>query len=149
MLNPGSVEDRILRFVHGCLTGGLLLLVLGTGIFAQEPPLRFRVSSNLILVDVRVRDSQGRPITGLRVEDFSIWEEGVLQKISYFQEIALPLTDSPVVPSETTSAPTRVAADSSLPVAPEKRLLILLFNLSSAGLQDIQMMGRAAQQFLE
>ncbi len=143
------MEDRILRVVHGCLTGGLLLLLFGTGVFGQEPPVRFRVSSNLILVDVRVRDSQGRPITGLRAEDFSIWEEGVLQEISFFQEIALPLTASPVVRAETTSAPTRVAADSSQPVAPEKRLLILLFNFSSAGLQDIQMMRGAAQQFLE
>ncbi len=139
----------MLRFVYHCLAGGLFLLVLGTGVFAQEPPVRFRVSSNLILVDVRVRDSQGRPITGLEAKDFSIWEEGVLQEISYFQEIALPLTTPPEVPSETTSAPTPVAADSPQAVAPEKRLLILLFNLSSAGLQDIQMMGRASQRFLE
>ena len=108
----------MLRFVYHCLAGELFLLVLGTGVFAQELPVRFRVSSNLILVDARVRDSQGRPITGLEAKDFSIWEEGVLQEISYFQEIALPLTTPPEVPSETTSAPTPVAADSSQAVAP-------------------------------
>ncbi len=135
--------------VRASLGAGLLFFFLSTGVLGQEPPVRFRVASNLILVDVRVQDSDGRPITGLTAQNFSIWEEGVLQEIGYFQEIALPLTSPPQKRAQITTVPTQVAADSSPPAAPEKRLLILLFNLSSAGLQDVQMMRTAAQEFLE
>ncbi len=138
-----------LNRVGGLLGAGLLFFSLCTGVGGQEPPLRFRVASNLILVDVRVQDSEGRPITGLSTQDFSIREEGVLQEIGYFQEIALPLTSSSVERLQVPRVPPQVSTDSSPPVALEKRLLILLFNLSSAGLQDVQMMRTAAQKFLE
>ena len=135
--------------VRGPLRAGLLFFSLCTGVLGQEPPLRFRVASNLILVDVRVQDFDGRPITGLTAQNFSIWEEGVLQEIGYFQEIALSLTSRPGESLQLTQVPPQVSTDSSPPVALEKRLLILLFNLSSAGLQDVQMMRTAAQAFLK
>ncbi len=139
----------LLNKVRGPLRAGLLFFSLSTGVWGQEPPLRFRVASNLILVDVRIQDSEGRPITGLTARNFSIWEEGVLQEIGYFQEIALPLTSPPGESLQVTQGPPPVSTDSSPPPALEKRLLILLFNLSSAGLQDVQLMRTAAQDFLK
>lgn len=43
-----------------------------------------RVSTHLVLVDVVVTDKQGKPITGLRREDFEVEENGKGQKISTF-----------------------------------------------------------------
>ena len=126
-------------------------------ISGQEPLARFSVTSNLILVDVRVLDSSGRPVEGLQVEDFVLVEEGIAQQIVFFQEISLPLvavepSDLPT-PGESVAMPTEPAApvvpeDPSDMVPLEKRLLILLFDFSSAGLQDSHMMKRAAESFL-
>ncbi len=84
-------------------------------------------------------------------------EEGIVQQITFFQEISLPLAtvDPSGVATRRDSA--SVPAESGEPVVPdspsemvpfEKRLLILLFDFSSAGLQDSHMMKRAAQSFV-
>jgi hypothetical protein len=39
---------------------------------------------NLVLVPVVVRDARGKPVPGLRREDFQVWDNGKLQKISAF-----------------------------------------------------------------
>ena len=137
-----------------------LLLVSAVGpkpLLGQEQRARFTVASNLILVDVRVLDSKGRPVEGLKVEDFVLVEEGMAQQIVFFQEISLPLvsvepSDLPT-PNESVAVSTEAAApavpdDPSALVPLEKRLLILLFDFSSAGLQDSHMMKRAAESFL-
>jgi VWFA-related protein len=51
---------------------------------AAPPPLTIRVNTRLILVDVVVTDKKGQPITGLKVEDFSLQEKGKNQKIAFF-----------------------------------------------------------------
>ena len=141
---------------------GLLCLVLSfpfllSSLSGQQPPARFSVASNLILVDVRVLDSRGRPVEGLSLEDFVLLEEEMVQKITFFQEISLPLVS--VEPSDVPTRGDRVSMpvksveplvpdDPSEMVPIEKRLLILLFDFSSAGLQDSHMMKRAAESFL-
>ena len=122
---------------------------------AQKPQVGFKVSSNLILVDVRVLDSKGRPVEGLTREDFTLLEEGQEQKIDHFQEISLPLTSSRIerarpiqAPSSPPPSPEIVSAREE-PIAPDKRLLILFFNFASANLQDTEMMKKAAREFLD
>ncbi|HEV2710542.1 MAG TPA: VWA domain-containing protein [Edaphobacter sp.] len=43
--------------------------------------------TNLVLVRVVVRDSQGHPVTGLRKEDFKLFDRGKEQPISQFDEV--------------------------------------------------------------
>ena len=43
-----------------------------------------KVSSNLVNVDVMVRDKKGKAITDLKTEDFTISENGIPQKIEFF-----------------------------------------------------------------
>lgn len=50
----------------------------------EVPPPTIRVSTHLVLVDVVVTDKQGKPITGLKPEDFVVEENGKAQKISTF-----------------------------------------------------------------
>ncbi len=61
---------------------------------AEAPPPTIRVSTHLVLVDVVVTDKQGKPVTGLRPEDFVVEENGKQQKIS-----------SLLTPSENSAAP--------------------------------------------
>lgn len=46
-----------------------------------------RVSVSLVTVGVRVRDSRGHDVHGLRAEDFSVFDDGVPQKIEFFSEM--------------------------------------------------------------
>jgi VWFA-related protein len=50
----------------------------------EVPPPTIRVSTHLVLVDVVVTDKQGKPITGLKAEDFSVQEKGKNQKVAFF-----------------------------------------------------------------
>ena len=132
-----------------------VVLLMGAPTKAQEPQVGFKVSANLILVDVRIVDSDGRPVKGLTRDDFTLLEEGQVQTIDHFQEISLPLTSSRVEVDRTTQPPPSPSPSPSLapepeqPMAPDKRLLILFFNFSSADLQDAEMMKRAAHEFLQ
>jgi len=50
----------------------------------ELPAPTIRVSTHLVLLDVVVSDKQGKPITGLKPEDFVVEENGKAQKISNF-----------------------------------------------------------------
>ncbi|MDE2927962.1 MAG: VWA domain-containing protein [Acidobacteriota bacterium] len=122
-------------------------------LWSQDSPIRFRVRTNLILVDVQVRDSDGRPVRGLKAEDFTLIEEGVSQKIGYFQEVFLPLTSERVAfaraEPETAPATSPTGPGDDYPATPEKRYLIVLFNFSNANIQDSRMMRESALRFLD
>src|SRR5580765_8513470 len=45
---------------------------------------RLRVESELVLVNVVVRDKQGKPVTGLTRDDFTLLEDGKPQRVSSF-----------------------------------------------------------------
>jgi Ca-activated chloride channel family protein len=51
-----------------------------------------RVETNLVTMPVSVLDREGRFISGLRQQDFRIFENGVEQKVDYFQSIEQPFT---------------------------------------------------------
>jgi VWFA-related protein len=51
---------------------------------SQAPPQTFRTRTTLRAIEVRVVDVRGRPITGLRQQDFTIEENGKPQEIRQF-----------------------------------------------------------------
>ncbi len=51
-----------------------------------------RVETNLVTMPVSVLDRDGRFISGLQQQDFKIFENGVEQKIDYFQSVEQPFT---------------------------------------------------------
>src|SRR5271154_3726165 len=57
------------------------------------PAIRLKVTSNLVVVRVVVRDAQGKPVKGLRKEDFKLFDSGKEQPIAQFE------TESAVEPS--------------------------------------------------
>ncbi len=65
----------------------------------QNPPASFRLQSNLVIVRVVVRDPGGHPVTGLKKEDFRLFDEGKEQTLSQFEEEPSP------PPPSVTSAP--------------------------------------------
>jgi len=90
---------------------------------AQDPqtgaPI-FRGRTTVVPIDVRVVDKDGKPITDLKAEDFSIFENGVRQSVDYFAR--QPLTPEPPG-AATTIQPT---AGPQPPIAPANRRIFLV-----------------------
>lgn len=143
----------------------VLALFAGSAAAQERPRPTFRVSAETILVDVRVTDSKGRPVTGLTVSDFKVTEESFTQEITYFQEVSLPfppvggdkpaptaVASTPTDSGRTPGSPTESSAGASRPDlatrVPDKRLLIILFNLSSLSPQDSAFMRESAEKFI-
>ena len=61
----------------------LLSVLLSSVVLAQEDEV-VKVKSNLVNIDVIVRDKKGKYIADLKAEDFTIVENGVAQKIEFF-----------------------------------------------------------------
>ena len=96
MLKPQTHLQRL--SILGCLIA--LSLSTGLQLPAQSPPgggteqdsFTLRIPVNLVLVPVSVRDSNDQPLYGLEREDFRVFEEDVLQRLSYFSSDPLPLS---------------------------------------------------------
>ena len=64
-----------------------LLLVFAGAVCAQ-----FRAESNLRSVAAQVKDARGNSLTGLRVEDFTLLEDGIPQKVAFFDANRPPIS---------------------------------------------------------
>jgi len=65
------------------------LLAIQTALPAQGPPAqKLRSGVDLVLVDTIVVDRSGRPVHGLRQEEFEVFEDGAPKPIESFTEIS-------------------------------------------------------------
>jgi VWFA-related protein len=70
----------------------LLLAIAPTQQRPQEPGFSFRSNVDLINVTVTVTDSSGRFVSGLKQDDFEVYEDGVLQQTSHFDAERVPVS---------------------------------------------------------
>lgn len=87
--------------VLGCL------LLLAVPAHAQNPPKTqdddvVKVKSNLVNIDVIVKDKKGKYIFDLKAEDFIITENGVAQRVEFFDA---PLSGTGVATPKATASP--------------------------------------------
>ena len=66
---------------------------------AQEKNQVFRAGVELVSLNVTVIDSQGRYVTDLAQEEFSVFEDGAKQELSYFNRTNLPIALSLLIDS--------------------------------------------------
>ncbi|HKF23277.1 MAG TPA: VWA domain-containing protein [Candidatus Angelobacter sp.] len=125
---------------------------------------KFRVESQLVLVNVVARDKQGKPVTDLKRDDFTILEDGKPQRISSFDFENLDST-----PLQAGSGPAQVSVDGK-PAAPgssiapskplltrkdaeealsNRRVIVLFFDLSSMGPDETQRAVDAAKKYVQ
>jgi Ca-activated chloride channel homolog len=88
----------VLTLVVGLLSGS------GTRIAAQQDGTRFRVSVDLVQLNVAVTDGKGNYVTGLKPTDFIISEDGINEKIATFEEGNGPTRRLMDAPPETAKA---------------------------------------------
>ena len=125
-----------------------MFLLLG----AQELPTKptFQSSATLVEVDVVVRDGSGRPVRGLRKEDFAVAEDGTPVEIATFSAIDLPaaLRDEAIA-----SADRSRSAHASNDQLQDGRVVLivlddLLVSLSAGRMATVKSIGRRAVERL-
>jgi VWFA-related protein len=116
---------------------------------------RIRVTSDLVLTNVVVRDKQGNLVRGLSQGDFSILEDGKPQRITSFDfenvdALVTAGTASPTVSG--TAAPLKIIG-SNQPVNKQElknhRLIVLFFDFSGMEEDDIDRAVSAAQKYVD
>jgi len=136
-----------------------LIVSLNASPFAQQAA--FRTNVDLVVVDVVVRDKSGAPVRGLTANDFEIREDNRPQQIVSFnvEEItttppkAQPIPPLLVAGTQTPDKAAPAADVAATPVRREdlagRRLIVLLFDLSSMQPEDLERAGRAAADYVD
>ena len=124
---------------------------------AQETPsgYTFHAQSELVLVNVTVRDKDGNFVRDLKPDDFTIIEDNKPQHVASFDienTDALPATNVPQVavlqgaPQKTQAAP---AAEQNANPLRDRRLIVLFFDLSAMQPDEIDRAATAAEKYVD
>jgi VWFA-related protein len=143
-----------------------LLLNSATVVLPQRPPIAtFKVYTDLVLIDVSVTDKKGNPIRNLSKNSFHVFEDGKEQPIDVFrfEDVgALEAKLKQQLPTSTAAAPETPAPPVTTPAPPLKptfaktdesqysnrRLIVMMFDLSSLDVQDAIFARKSAEEYL-
>ena len=135
-------------------------LLLPTALLAQtsQTGYTFKARSELVLVNVTVRDKSGSLVRDLKPEDFTVLEDNKPQKVATFDientqnvpQVPMQqanLLSAPVKKAKA-SAPDATAAIEQESAIKDRRLIILFFDLSAMQPDEIERSANAAQDYL-
>ncbi len=111
-----------------------------------------RSTVSLVEIDVQVTNRDGKPVKGLKQEQFTVTEDGKPQKLSSFEyndieqvETAGKGDVAPItVPLGTITSPEEIKA-----VVRDHRMIVMFFDLTSLQAEDLLRSTRAAQKYLQ
>ena len=146
------------RFVDTTVTVLLVLVLLcaASPSQQQQSDYVFRTGSELVLVNLTVRDKNGKFVQGLKPEDFTILEDNKPQKVVSFDVEnvdAVPATDvaqaKPLV--EPAPPPDNTSASSADPAKQfkDRRLIVLFFDLSAMEPDEIDHAVTSAEHYVD
>jgi len=146
------------RWAHKLLAMLLVFVLLCSSLPAQQAAdYTFRVQSDLVLVNVTVRDKNGNFVPGLKPEDFTILEDNKPQKVISFdvenvdavvnQDVAQakPLASPLSQPANAAATP----AAESLNQFKDRRLIVLFFDLSAMEPDEIDRAITSAEHYVD
>ena len=150
---------RLSQFVKKTLAMLVGLALLCSSVPAQEQAdYTFRVQSDLVLVNVTVKDKSGSFVRGLKPEDFTILEDNKPQKVVSFdvenidavatQDVAqakpLPGQSAPATPTAGAAPP-----NSDVDRFKDRRLIVLFFDLSAMEPDEIDRAITSAEHYVD
>jgi VWFA-related protein len=114
------------------------------------PPLvRLTVQSQLVQLEVVVRDPHGHAVSGLRQGDFEILDEGKPRAIAAFSVETLDPGRASAAAGSTTAPANSQPAATPLPQAAPPRSTLLFFDDLHAPVSDLQRVQIAAKRFIK
>ncbi|MGO9274240.1 MAG: VWA domain-containing protein [Terriglobia bacterium] len=114
-----------------------------------------KAQTNVVLVDVRVWDKAGNPVTDLKPEDFRVFEDGVRQQVSSFsiekvaQLEAAAAENGPPPTIDLATLPPNTPQETVLKLLQDRRLLVLFFDQSSMQPDDLIRALNSATHFVD
>ena len=111
-----------------------------------------RSQTNVVLVDVRVWDKNGRAVSDLKQEDIRVFEDGKLQKITSFslenvERLAVASVESGPQPTlDLGKLPPGVAP---LEALQDHRLMVFFFDMTSVHPEDLMRAVKGARDFVD
>jgi VWFA-related protein len=127
---------------------------------AQQRPV-FKSDVDLVVVDVVVRDRNGSIVRGLTANDFEIREDNKPQQVVSFnvEEVTTTAPGAPAIPAVLAVGSQQVTAGAPAPAPPQtpvrredlagRRLIVLLFDLSSMQPEELERAGRSALEYVD
>ncbi len=146
---------------HRAITIASIAALLLSSVTAQTPArqdnFKVKVSTDVVLVNVVARDKQGKPVPDLKMQDFTLLEDGKPQQIASFDSENLDATPisagagpaqqtSNEQPSVSKPVLTRQDAEEALN---NKRVIVLFFDLTSMQPDEIQRAVDAARKYVQ
>jgi len=145
-----------------------ILLLLAASLFVQKEfgqEVTFKTKTQLVIVNVSVKDKSGKPVTTLKKEDIEIYEDGVKQDLAVFEleqlsnDVLAPVATTPAAPvtleeraEPAPTAPAGQAVTTAAATAPvrhqDKRLVALFFDFSNMPQADQLRAKDAAVDFI-
>ena len=144
--------------VTRAIAGILSFVLVMPSLPAQSPnpdDYRIKVTSDLVLTNVVVRDKQGNLVRGLKQEDFTVYEDGKAQHlVSFdFENVdALATAGEGGLTVSGSAAPVKIIGTQQ-PVKKEElknhRLIVLFFDFGAMEPDDIDRAVSAAQKYVK
>ena len=154
------MTSNLIRWANKPLAMLLAFALMCSSLPAQQPAdYTFRVQTDLVLVNVTVRDKNGNLIRGLKPEDFTILEDNKPQKVVSFdvenidavanQDVAQTklLPGPPTAEGSAASAAT--SASGSANQFKDRRLIVLFFDLSAMEPDEIDRAITSAEHYVD
>src|SRR5208337_4900517 len=143
--------------------GAWLVCWLSLGGFAQSPPrqvetagteYRIRVNSDLVLVNVSVRDKRGNLIRDMKQSDFTVLEDGQPQQLRSFDlEDVERFAQSGPAQVKAQAAPQAANLLTGSETKPasirNRRLIVLLFDLTNMEPDELNRASQSALHFID
>jgi len=147
----------MLRFIVMAVVIGAAVSIESVPSRAQQPV--FRSGTELVLVNVVVRDKSGAVVRSLTRDDFTVTEDDKPQQITSFdfEELDKGAASAAPAPEATIVLPEKPAAGvpAAKPAAPPKvdvrgrRLIVLFFDLSSMQAEEVDRAVKAAHDYVD
>ena len=133
----------------------LALNLHGSGVLSQQMPSdTFHSRSELVLVNVTVRDKNGNPVRDLKREDFTVMEDNKAQQVVSFDlentdaVLSTAASELSLLQADQTPAAASTQTTETSPLK-DRRLIVLFFDLSSMQPDEIERAAKAAQNYVD
>jgi VWFA-related protein len=153
------MNSSLKRWTSKALAALLGLALLCSSLASQQQAdYTFRVQSDLVLVNVTVRDKNGNIVPNLKPEDFTILEDNKAQKVVSFdvenidavatQDVAQAQPLASPAPSPTAASTGSLSANASEQFK-DRRLIVMFFDLSAMEPDEIDHAVTSAEHYVD